>query len=110
MKIKLTDDFKKNFKKLNKKYKNIKKDFQYFISELKENPKLGIDLWNWFYKIRIKNSDNNKWKSWGYRTITFYNNLDIIILLTIYSKSEKENILEKEFLEILKNYNKYGSK
>ena len=107
--IKLTNDFKNNFKKLNKKYKSIKNDINTLVFELKKNPKIWKDLWNWLYKIRIKNSDNNKWKSWWYRTITYYNDLDIVVLLTIYSKSEKENIFEKELLEILKKY-KNGTK
>ena len=105
MKIKLTNDFKNNFKKLSKKYKSIKYDVNTLVLDLKENPKKWKNLWNWLYKIRIKNSDNNKWKSWWYRTITYYNDWDIVILLTIYSKSERENILEKEILEILKKYN-----
>lgn len=106
MKIKLSKDFKNNIKKLNKKYKNIKNDISNLIINLKKNPKIWKELWNWLYKIRIKNSDNNKWKSWGYRTITFYNNLDTVVLLTIYAKSKKENIIEKELLEILENYKK----
>ncbi len=104
MNVKLSKYFKSNFKKLNKKYKSIKDDINTLILDLKENPKIWTELWNWLYKIRLKNSDNNKWKGWWYRTITYYNNLDVVILLIIYSKSEKENILEKELLEILKHY------
>ena len=105
MEIELSKDFKNNFKKLSKKYKSIKDDVNALILNLEVNPKIWIDLWDWLHKIRLKNSDNNKWKSWGYRTITYYNDWDVVVLLTIYSKSEKENILEKELLEILKNYN-----
>ena len=67
---------------------------------------MGTELWNWFYKIRIKNSDNNKWKSWWYRTITYYEDWEDLILITIYSKTEKENIPEIELIKILNNYNK----
>ena len=102
--IKYTDFFYKNIKQLSKKYKNIKNDLKILLSKLKDNPYSGINLWNGFYKIRIKNSDNNKWKSWWYRVISYYDNWYEIILVSIYSKSEIENISEESINKILTNY------
>jgi len=49
------------------------------------------------YKIRLKNSDNQKGKSGGYRVIYFViDNDKLITLLSIYSKSDLENINENE--------------
>ncbi len=97
-----TPEFIKNFKTLKKKYKSIKKDVLELANELEKNPTMGIDLGKNTFKIRIKNSDNNKGKSAGYRVITYcINEENEIFLITIYSKSEKENILDFELKELI---------
>jgi len=97
-----TPEFIKNLKTLKKKYKNIKNDVLELANELEKNPTIGTDLGNNTFKIRIKNSDNNKGKSAGYRIITYcINDIKEVSLVTIYSKSEKENILELELKELI---------
>jgi len=101
-----TPEFIKNLKTLKKKYKNIKNDVLELANELEKNPTIGIDLGNNTFKIRIKNSDNNKGKSAGYRVITYcINDIKEVSLVTIYSKSEKENILELELKELIARLN-----
>ncbi|WP_297442291.1 type II toxin-antitoxin system RelE/ParE family toxin [Sulfurimonas sp.] len=97
-----TPEFIKNLKTLKKKYKNITNDVLELANELENNPTMGIDLGNNTFKIRIKNSDNNKGKSVGYRIITYcINDIKEVSLVTIYSKSEKENILDLELKELI---------
>ena len=99
-----SDEFKKNTKALQKKYKNIKQDIESLAKELLSNPFIGTELGNNTYKIRIKNSDNNKGKSAGYRIITYVvNQENTIFLVSIYSKSEQDNILDAELTELIKN-------
>ncbi|HIP26037.1 MAG TPA: hypothetical protein EYG80_00085 [Flavobacteriaceae bacterium] len=101
-----TPEFIKNLKTLKKKYKNIKNDVLELANELEKNPTIGIDLGNNTFKIRIKNSDNNKGKSAGYRIITYcIIDKKEVSLVTIYSKSEKENILELELKELIARLN-----
>jgi len=101
-----TPEFIKNLKTLKKKYKNIKNDVLELANELEKNPTIGADLGNNTFKIRIKNSDNNKGKSAGYRIITYcINDIKEVSLVTIYSKSEKENILELELKELIARLN-----
>ena len=101
--IKPVDGFKRDFKKLAKKYKNIDKDIREVILELRENPEAGVYLKNDCYKIRVSNSSNSTGKSGGFRVIYYFideqNNL---YLMNIYSKTQKENISENELLELLK--------
>jgi len=101
-----TNTFSKNVKKISKKDKLLYKDLLYNL--LQENPKSGIFLGNNAYKIRLKNSSNNKGKSGGYRVISYLYKDDVVGLLTIYSKSEKENIFEDEIdsliVELAKNF------
>jgi len=101
-----TPEFIKNLKTLKKKYKNIKNDVLELANELEKNPTIGKDLGNNTFKIRIKNSDNNKGKSAGYRIVTYcINDIKEVSLVTIYSKSEKENILELELKELIARLN-----
>ncbi|PHS34547.1 MAG: addiction module toxin RelE [Sulfurovum sp.] len=98
--------FKKSAKKLAKRYKNFKKDFQLFLNSLEDTPKQGVELSKGLYKVRIKNSDNNKGKSAGYRIITYSVIEDEIFLVDIYTKSEMENITDAAIDIIVKQYNK----
>jgi len=96
--------FQKDLKKLSKKYRSIKKDYERLLSILSEsNPKeLGISIGKNCYKYRLKNSDNQKGKSGGYRVIYFYISGDTITLISIYSKSEIENIEDNDVIDRLK--------
>ena len=98
-----SDEFKKNVKTLKKNYRNIKHDIELLAEELLKNPFIGTSLGNNTYKVRIKNSDNNKGKSAGYRIITYIVDKDSkIFLVSIYSKSEQDNILDTELEELIK--------
>ena len=103
-KIKYVFSFKKDLKKLSKKYKSIKKDYAFLLQTLStNNPKeIGTSIGKNCYKFRLKNSYNQKGKSGGYRVIYFYIDGDTITLLSIYSKSEIENISDDEIIERLK--------
>lgn len=102
-KIKTLSHFEKEVKKLFKKYKQLPNDLRSLNKELSENPKSGIELGNGYYKIRLANSSIPTGNSGGFRII--YYHIDIknnLYLMSIYSKSEIENIDEKVILNILK--------
>jgi len=104
--IKTTQRFKKELKQLSKKYRKIKIDYQNLLDSLENNPTLGTPLGNDCYKIRIPNSSVPTGKSGGFRIITLVKIIDNkIILLTIYSKSDKENITKEELNSILEELN-----
>ena len=90
--VRVVNEFKKDVKKLFKKYRSIKTDILDLIEKLEEDYNIGIDLGSNLYKIRVKNSDIGG-KSGGYRVI-YYTRLpnNRIYLLTIFSKTQKENI------------------
>jgi len=97
-----TPEFIKNLKKLGKKYKSIKKDVWQLSQELENNPTIGISLGNNTYKIRLKNSDSKDGKSGGYRVITYCVTQEgELYLVTIYSKTQQEDILESELEKII---------
>ena len=105
-KIEATRRFKKELKELAKKYKKIKTDYSNLLDLLEQNPTLGTPLGNNCYKVRVANSSVPTGKSGGFRVITLLKvEKEKIILLTIYSKSEKETISDDELKAILKECN-----
>jgi addiction module RelE/StbE family toxin len=107
LEIKFTEQFKQDIKRLAKKYRHIKSDIQPIIEQLQSGELIGVRIPqtdNVFYKIRIKNSDIQKGKSGGYRLIYHIQGSTIIIMMTIYAKSEQEDISAKRIREILAEY------
>ena len=97
-----TPQFAKEVKKLSKKFKSIKKDLSELIEHLETNPTEGTSLGNSCYKIRVSNSSIPTGKSGGFRVITYFiDNANNLYLLSIYSKTEKETISDRELLDIL---------
>jgi mRNA-degrading endonuclease RelE of RelBE toxin-antitoxin system len=96
--------FKKELKKLAKKYHSIKSDLATLFETLEINPEQGTALGNNCYKIRLSITSKNKGKSGGARLITnFVIADDTVYLLSIYDKSDKDNLTDKELNELLKN-------
>jgi len=104
--IEVSQKFEKDVKQLAKRYKKIKQDLKLLKQQLLFNPTFGTSLGNDCYKIRIPNSSIPTGKSGGFRIITLVKIIDNkIILLTIYSKTEKENITKEELNSILEELN-----
>jgi hypothetical protein len=99
--VRVVEEFKRDVKKLFKKYRSIKLDILELIEKLEKDYTIGIDLGSNLYKIRIKNSDIGG-KRGGYRVI-YYTRLtnNRIYLLTIFSKTQKENINVKRLKPII---------
>jgi len=95
--------FTLKLKKLAKKYKKIKYDLQNLNDDLSINPKVGIALQHNCYKIRVANSSTPTGKSGGFRVVYYFiDKNDKVYLMTIYSKTQKDNLSENELLELLK--------
>ncbi|MCH8556150.1 MAG: type II toxin-antitoxin system RelE/ParE family toxin [Schleiferiaceae bacterium] len=103
-KIEVTADFEKDLKKIFKKHRSIKNDLAELITSLETNPQQGTPLGNNCYKIRLAIASKGKGKSGGARVIT---NIVVddttVYLLTIYDKTDKETLSNKELEELLKS-------
>ena len=96
--------FDKQLKRLAKKYPSLKNEFSELIDSLEQEGEQGTHLGNNCYKIRIAIASKGKGKSGGARVITnFIIAEKTVFLISIYDKSEKENITDKELGELLKN-------
>ncbi|WP_061231674.1 type II toxin-antitoxin system RelE/ParE family toxin [Leptospira noguchii] len=95
--------FERELKRLVKKYPSLKKEYENLISSLEKNPTEGIPIGQNCYKIRIPIASKGKGKSGGARVITCVVIIEkIVFLVSIYDKSEKENISDKDLEKIIK--------
>ncbi|NOQ35770.1 MAG: hypothetical protein GQ569_07730 [Methylococcaceae bacterium] len=100
-KIETTPRFDKDAKKLNKRFPKLKADLTQLVTELKNNPTMGTHLGENIYKIRLKNSSIPTGKSGGFRVISYYLFADTLYFVTMYSKTDQENILDDELKKII---------
>ena len=103
--IQVSSQFKKEAKRLTKKYPSLKKELKEMSLSLSENPFQGVHLGSDVYKPRISIASKGKGKSGGGRVI-HYVQLDDenVILLTIYNKGEKSSITKEEIEAILQEF------
>lgn len=104
-KIIASDNFKKEAKRLTKKYRSLKTELKVLGQELSKEPTIGIPLGNEVYKIRLAISSKGKGKSGGARIITYLQlNDETVLLLSIYDKGEKDTISNQEIQKILNQH------
>jgi mRNA-degrading endonuclease RelE of RelBE toxin-antitoxin system len=100
--VKSIEVFERQAKKLTKKYPSLKSELLALVRELKENPNQGTAIGKSCYKIRLAIKSKGKGRSGGARVITnivVTNNT--VYLLSIYDKSNKESLSNKELEELL---------
>lgn len=106
VKMQVGQEFKRQFKRLAKKYRSLRDDFGEWKKEILENPFVGDDLGGGVRKIRMAIASKGKGKSGGARILTLNVKVSAdglnIVLLTIYDKSEISNVKD-EFIESLIN-------
>ena len=95
--------FDRQLKRLAKKYPSLKNEFAELLNRLKQQPEQGTSLGNNCYKIRIAIASKGKGKSGGARVITnFIIAENTVFLISIYDKSEKGTLTDKELFGLLK--------
>ena len=94
--------FERAAKKLSKKYPSFKKDLEEVSQKLREEPEQGVELGNNCYKVRMAIKSKGKGKSGGGRLILCLRiEHQTIYFLTVYDKSDKETITDKELEHFL---------
>lgn len=103
-KILLTRTFEKEIKRLVKKFPSLKQEFSQLIFAITQNPETGVFIGNNCYKIRLAIASKGKGKSGGARVITYlYIKKETVYLLSIYDKSEKENLKTNELIDMIES-------
>jgi len=95
VRIILSPEFNRKFRRLAKKYKSLPADYLTLSKELKQDPFRGISLGGGVRKIRMAIGSKGKGRSGGARVLT----LNVLVsddadvtLLTIYDKDEIDNV------------------
>lgn len=111
------DAFKRDAKKLLKKYLSLKNELTQLQEQLLQNPRMGTLILENTYKIRLAVKSKGKGKSGGMRVITYVVELEILVeenvieqeitvfLVTIYDKSEIENVADKDLKNLIEEIN-----
>ena len=105
--IRLGEEFKRQFKRLKKKYPSLTEDLKIFSLDLRANPQQGIPLGARLYKLRMAIAAKGKGKSGGARVITYrllatQEHIEIT-LLTIYDKNEIDNLSDEYLRSLVKD-------
>lgn len=100
--IEYGDTFLKEAKHLGKKFKHLKADLKHAIDEIETKRDIGTSLGYNLFKKRVRNSSIPRGKSGGFRIIIYQQFQNRTVLISIYSKTEKESISDQELIEILK--------
>ena len=100
--VKTISVFDRQAKRLVKKFPSLKEELQTLISELKEDPTKGKRIGHNCQKVRLAIISKGKGKSGGARVIIHVVYKDgTAYLLTIYDKSEQEDITDSEIKYLL---------
>lgn len=105
------DNFRREAKRLTKKYSSLKDELSLLGKDLLSDPRKGTALGSDIFKIRIAVKSKGKGKSGGVRVITRIVEVQLkvaesskrtdIYLLSIYDKSEFATISDKTIKEIV---------
>lgn len=94
--------FRREAKKLIKKYPSLQKDLAILASKLTEDPAIGTPLGHRCYKVRLSISSKGKGKSGGARVITYLKAQPAtVFLIAIYDKTDQEAISDRQIKERL---------
>jgi mRNA-degrading endonuclease RelE of RelBE toxin-antitoxin system len=100
----VTPPFKRRLKDLSKRYRKIREDIQPLLDTLESGQIIGNQIAGTdftVFKVRAKNSDIPTGKSGGYRIIYQLISPECVALLSIYAKSDREDITLEEIEEAI---------
>lgn len=107
--VRFTDDFRRQIRNLAKRYRQIQADIQPLIEQLQIGQFVGDQIPGVGYtvfKVRVRNSDIQKGKSAGYRLVYQIESPTTVLLLLVYSKSDKTDVAADEIRAIIDEF--YG--
>lgn len=102
--VAFSDNFLKEAKALSKKFKLLKSDLKEALDEIETSKDIGVHLGFNLFKKRVKNSSIPTGKSGGFRIIIFEQLENKIILISIFSKTDRETLSDAELSFVLKKY------
>lgn len=102
-------EFQRNIRTLKKRYRNIGKDIRPTLEQIQAGQLPGDQITGIsfvVYKVRARNQDIQKGKSAGYRIIYQVESQDSVILIAIYSKSDRADMSIQAIKKIIAEISK----
>jgi mRNA-degrading endonuclease RelE of RelBE toxin-antitoxin system len=96
--------FKKQLRRLARKYRHIRSDIEPLIDDLRAGKTPGDQIRgarHTVYKVRVRNSDTQRGTSGGYRVIYYIAQADDILFVAVYSKSDQDDIATDAIKDII---------
>ena len=96
----MTPRFTKRLRALSKRYRNIQKDVEPVIENIQQGNFAGDQISGTSYvafKVRVRNRDIQKGKSAGYRLLYQVESPTSVLLLTMDSKSDTDDVSTQAF-------------
>ncbi len=104
MELEYGSAFKRQLKRLSRRYRRIKSDITPILTALQSGETPGDQITGvgyTLYKVRAPNSDSQKGKSGGYRVIYYLKTATKCTLVTIYSKSDQADIAADALVQLM---------
>lgn len=102
-KVIIEESFSKPAKRLARRFPSFPTDLLSLVEELESNALLGTSLGGNLRKVRLAIRSKGKGKSGGGRVITYiYLEGRRVHLLTVYDKSDRDNISDDELRQLVK--------
>ncbi len=99
--------FNMKIKRLRRKYPSVRDDLDWLIDQLRNDqrpgdkiPHVGYDV----YKVRLGNPSGGRGKRGGFRVVYYLRRKDDVLLLTIYAKTERQDIGADEIQRIIDEF------
>jgi len=104
--VSILPHFNRDMKHLKRKYPSITSEVRDLVIQLENDERPGDRISNInheVYKVRLRNKSAERGKSGGFRVIYYIWFQNEAILLTIYSKSDKELVSNEEILALIES-------
>jgi mRNA-degrading endonuclease RelE of RelBE toxin-antitoxin system len=99
--------FNRSLRRLARKYPDVTSEVDNLITDLERNdrpgdkiPGVGYDV----YKVRLGNPSAGRGKRGGFRVVYYIRRKDSILLLTLYTKTQREDIPPEQIRRIIEEY------
>ena len=102
--VKIPPTFRKYVKNLQRKYPAVTSEVRKLVLQLESGLRPGRKIsgaGHDVYKARLRNPSAGRGKSGGFRLIYYLKLADIVYLLAIYSKTEKDDISAEEIRQLV---------
>lgn len=101
-----TPNFRKQLKRLRKKYQQVEDSITPFIDRLEKGETPGDQVSGvgyTVYKVRLRNKGAQRGKSGGFRVIYYLQTISFVVLITIYAKSEQDDVSDERLRKLIED-------